>query len=244
MAVGGVDTTSTQAAVSGGGQRLAESFDTFLNLLTTQMKNQDPLSPMDSNQFTQQIVQMTGVEQQLLTNELLQRLVVASGDGVADAVSLIGKQVRAATDEANLVNGEANWVYRLDRAAQDVKIEVLDENGGIVHVKALSDVGGGDHAFTWDGKNVLGAQLADGGKYTLRVTATDSEGATVGHVTYIEGVVTAIEQVDGETYATIGGTRALWQTISSIGLAPTPSDAADASATNDDGDDETTPKAA
>ncbi len=91
MAVGGVDTTSTQAAVSGGGQRLAESFDTFLNLLTTQMKNQDPLSPMDSNQFTQQIVQMTGVEQQLLTNELLQRLVVASGDGVADAVSLIGK---------------------------------------------------------------------------------------------------------------------------------------------------------
>ncbi len=142
------------------------------------------------------------------------------------------------------MNGEANWVYRLDRAAQDVKIEVLDENGGIVHVKALSDVGGGDHAFTWDGKNVLGAQLADGGKYTLRVTATASEGATVGHVTYIEGVVTAIEQVDGETYATIGGTRALWQTISSIGLAPTPSDAADASATNDDGDDETTPKAA
>ena len=86
--------------------------------------------------------------------------------------------------------------------------------------------------------------FADGGKYTLRVTATDSEGEEVDHVTFIEGVVTAIEQVDGETYATIGGTRALWQTISSIGLAPTTDDAADTTATNDDGDDETTPKAA
>lgn len=244
MAVGGVNTNSTQAAVTGGTQRLAESFDTFLNLLTTQMKNQDPLSPMDSNQFTQQIVQMTGVEQQLLTNQLLQQLVTSSGDGVADAVSLIGKKVRAATEEAALVKGEANWIFRLDREAQDVKVEVLDENGGIVHVKALKDVEGGEHAFSWDGKNILGTQLADGGTYTLRVTATDAEGATVDHVTYIEGVVTAIEQVDGETYATIGGTRALWQTISSIGLAPTPDDAADTTATNDDGDDETTPKAA
>ena len=219
-----VNNTQNTAAAAGtntGTQRLAESFDTFLVLLTTQMKNQDPLSPMDSGEFTQQIVQMTGVEQQLLTNDLLKQLVGSAGDGVADAVSLIGKEVRAATDTANLSDGEAEWIYRLDREAQSVKIEVLDDKGAIVHVQALENVEGGEHDFSWDGKNVLGAQLADGGAYTLRITATDSAGAEVGHNTFIEGVVRAVEQVDGETYVTLGGSRALWQTISSIGLPST-----------------------
>lgn len=238
--VSAVNNTS-QSGIDTGTQRLAESFDTFLVLLTTQMKNQDPLSPMDSNQFTQQIVQMTGVEQQLLTNQLLKQLVSASGDGVADAVSLIGKQVRAATSEATLSGGQADWVFRLDRAAQDVKVEVLDKNGSIVHVKALNNLAGGEHAFSWNGKNVLGAQLADGGQYTLRVTATDSSGAKVGHVTYIDGVVRAVEQVDGETYVTVGGSRALWQTISSIGLPPAN---APATPNNNPADDETPAQAA
>ncbi|WP_300574073.1 flagellar hook assembly protein FlgD [Phenylobacterium sp.] len=240
-----VTNTQNTAATSGtntGTQRLAESFDTFLVLLTTQMKNQDPLSPMDSGEFTQQIVQMTGVEQQLLTNDLLKQLVGSAGDGVADAVSLIGKEVRAATDTANLSGGEANWIYRLDREAQSVKIEVLDDKGSIVHVQALENVEGGEHDFSWDGKNVLGAQLADGGAYTLRITATDSAGAEVGHNTFIEGLVQAVEQVDGETYVTIGGSRALWQTISSIGLPSTQN--ADTDSTPDpttDSEDEETP---
>ncbi|MDP1875285.1 flagellar hook assembly protein FlgD [Phenylobacterium sp.] len=220
MQTNAVANTQTAASTSVGGQRLAESFDTFLVLLTTQMKNQDPLSPMDSGDFTQQIVQMTGVEQQLLTNDLLKQLVGASGDGVADAVSLIGKQVRAATDEANLTDKSADWVYRLDRQAQSVKVEVLDSKGSIVHVQALENVAGGEHKFSWNGKNILGAQLADGGTYTLRITATDSAGASVGHNTFIDGLVRAVEQVDGQTYVTIGGSRALWNTISSIGLPP------------------------
>ena len=244
-----VTNTQNTAATSGtntGTQRLAESFDTFLVLLTTQMKNQDPLSPMDSGEFTQQIVQMTGVEQQLLTNDLLKQLVGTSGDGVADAVSLIGKEVRAATDTANLSNGEAEWIYRLDREAQSVKIEVLDDKGSIVHVQALENVEGGEHDFSWDGKNVLGAQLADGGAYTLRITATDSAGAEVGHNTFIEGLVQAVEQVDGETYVTIGGSRALWQTISSIGLPSTQNADTDSTPdpTTDSGDEETPAQAA
>jgi len=88
-----VDATTTATAAAGasatGRTRLAENFDTFLTLLTTQLKNQDPLSPMDSTQFTQQLVQMTGVEQQLLTNDLLEKLVTNTGSGVSTAVSLI-----------------------------------------------------------------------------------------------------------------------------------------------------------
>src|SRR5689334_23087638 len=111
-----------------GRARLAENFDTFLSLLTTQLKNQDPLSPLDSNQFTQQIVQMTGVEQQLLTNDLLKKLVSNTGSGVSTAVSLIGKEVRAESADAALKSGgSAQWTYSLDRAASDVKVEVLDD---------------------------------------------------------------------------------------------------------------------
>ncbi|MDO8900849.1 MAG: flagellar hook capping FlgD N-terminal domain-containing protein [Phenylobacterium sp.] len=245
MQTNAVANAQAAASTSVGGQRLAESFDTFLVLLTTQMKNQDPLSPMDSGDFTQQIVQMTGVEQQLLTNQLLKQLVGASGDGVADAVSLIGKQVRAATNEANLSDKSADWVFRLDREAQNVKVEVLDSKGGIVHVQAMENLQGGEHKFSWNGKNVLGAQLADGGAYTLRVTATDSAGATVGHNTFIEGLVRAVEQVDGQTFVTIGGSRALWQTISSIGLPPTTTTNSGGSNTpSNDSDDETPAQAA
>ena len=113
------------SATAVGRTRLAENFDTFLSLLTAQLKNQDPLSPMDSTQFTQQIVQMTGVEQQLLTNDLLQKLVGNSANGVSTAVSLIGKQVRAVTDDSALANGKADWIYKLDAGAKDVKLEVL-----------------------------------------------------------------------------------------------------------------------
>jgi len=241
METNAVSNSQSAVSTSVGNQRLAESFDTFLVLLTTQMKNQDPLSPMDSGDFTQQIVQMTGVEQQLLTNDLLKQLVGSAGDGVADAVSLIGKQVRAATEEAALTDKAADWIFRLDREAQSVKIEVLDDKGAIVHVEALENVPGGEHDFRWDGKNVLGAQQPDGGTYTLRITATDSAGAEVGHNTFIEGLVRAVEQVDGQTYVTIGGSRALWQTISSIGLPPTSSTASGGTPDPSNNSDDETP---
>src|SRR3982750_3131922 len=115
-----------------GRARLAENFDTFLSLLTTQLKNQDPLSPLDSNQFTQQLVQMTGVEQQLLTNDLLKKLVGNTATGVSTAVSMIGKEVRAERADAGMKDGKANWTYSLDRAADDVKIEVLNDKGAVV----------------------------------------------------------------------------------------------------------------
>src|ERR1043166_2811224 len=101
-AIGSTPATTGTDSGALGRARLAESFDTFINLLTTQLKNQDPLSPLDSNQFTQQLVQMTGVEQQLATNDLLKKLVSNTSNGVATAVSLIGKQVRAAAADTAL----------------------------------------------------------------------------------------------------------------------------------------------
>ena len=165
-----------------GRARLAENFDTFLSLLTVQLKNQDPLSPLDSNQFTQQIVQMTGVEQQLLTNDLLKKLVGNTGSGVSTAVALIGKEVRADSPDAGLKDGKATWTYRFDRAADDVKLEILNEKGAVVRSIAPTDNKAGDHTFVWDGKGEAGATQPDG-VYTLRITAKDSEGSTVASTT-------------------------------------------------------------
>lgn len=220
-AVSGVSPTDTSAI---GRTRLAESFDTFLALLTTQLKNQDPLSPLDSNQFTQQIVQMTGVEQQLLTNDLLKSLVANTTNGVSTAVSLIGKEVRAASVDAKLQNGKAEWIYTLPRDANDVKLEVLDSKGRVVKVLEPANEAGrkaGDHTVTWDGKDSNGAKAAEG-LYALRVTAKDSNYATVPSTVSIQGVVTGVEQSNGETLITVNGAPVLWNHITTIKQAPAP----------------------
>jgi flagellar basal-body rod modification protein FlgD len=236
-------TTDTGAL---GRARLAENFDTFLSLLTTQLKNQDPLSPLDSNQFTQQIVQMTGVEQQLLTNDLLKQLVSNTGSGVSTAVSLIGKEVRAANDAAGLSNGKAEWVYKLDRPASDVKLEILDSKGNVVRSMAPSDNAAGEHTFTWDGKGDAGTPQPDG-VYTLRVTAKDSEGTAVNASVVVQGIVTGVQQIDGGTYITINGAQIPWETITLIRqpaeTASTDTPASTGSNTNNP-DDETSSQAA
>ena len=238
---------TTAAASATGRARLAENFDTFLSLLTTQLKNQDPLAPMDSTQFTQQLVQMTGVEQQLLTNDLLEKLVGNTGSGVATAVSLIGKEVRADSDLAALSGGKAEWVYKLDRAASDVKIEVLDSKGRVVQTIAPSDNNAGEHTFKWDGKTAGGSTAADG-VYSLRVTAKDSEGSAVPTGIVAQGVVTGVQQVDGQTLVTIGGAQIPWEKITLIRQAPEPetddTQTASNSNTNNPDDEETSTPAA
>src|SRR3569833_2693367 len=115
-----------------GRTSLSSNFDTFLSLLTTQLKNQDPLSPLDSNQFTQQLTQMSGVEAQLTANNLLQNIANNTGTGISTAVSMIGKQVKATSDSANLANGQAQWVYNLPAGAADVKLQIVNASGQVV----------------------------------------------------------------------------------------------------------------
>jgi len=212
---------AAQGAASAGRTRLAESFDTFLSLLTTQLKNQDPLSPLDSNQFTQQLVQMTGVEQQLLTNDLLKALVNNTSSGISTAVSLIGKEVRAVSAEAMLSKGKASWVYDLDAEAASVKLEVLDSKGRVVLAKMAQDNKAGDHAFVWDGKDNFGAKLPEG-TYSLRVTASDSAGVTIASNTFVQGLVTGVEQADGRTYITVNGGKVEWDRVTSISQPAAP----------------------
>src|SRR3989338_17043 len=120
-------TTTNNATnrINSGTAMLASNFETFLTLLTTQLKNQDPLSPVDSNEFTAQLTQMTGVEQQLLTNELLTSLLQAQGGGgLAGAATYIGKEATASWSATKFTDGEATWSYELASNAASATLQV------------------------------------------------------------------------------------------------------------------------
>jgi len=204
-----------------GRTRLAENYETFLQLLTAQMKNQDPLSPVDSNQFTAQIVQMAGVEQQLLTNQLLQSLVGQGQGGLSGAVQFIGKDVTAAWAATKLQGGEAKWSYELGRSASEVTLEVLDGTGKTVWKGPAPARTEGLHEFTWDGKDQSGRQLDDGGVYTLKVVAKSGE-ANVPAQALIRGRASAVETFDGQTYLTVGGSIVPLDKVISVEAPPLP----------------------
>ena len=198
--------TSAAAAadkISSGRTALASNMETFLSLLTAQLKNQDPLSPLDSNEFTAQLTQMSGVEQQLLTNDLLTTL-VGQSNGVGSAVSYIGKQVTAAGDATKLSGGAATWSYELATDAQTVELEITDAKGATVWKGSAPSKGAGIHDFTWDGKSTAGVKLADGGVYHLKVTAKTASGQTVDSQALIRGRASGVEMANGQAYLTIG----------------------------------------
>ena len=191
--VDAVNTTPNTAAsrIGAGSTMLASNFETFLTLLTSQLKNQDPLSPVDSNQFTAQLTQMAGVEQQLLTNDLLKGMLEAQGGGgLASAATNIGKDATAAWSVTKFTDGEATWSYELASNAASATLQVLDTTGV--------------HDFTWDGKATTGNDGQDGQAYSLRIVAKDAAGGAIGSQVLTRGRITGVEMYDGVPYLTVG----------------------------------------
>lgn len=203
--VDAVSTNNAAGRVNAGGQMLASNFQTFLSLLTTQLKNQDPLSPVDSNEFTAQLTQMAGVEQQLLTNDLLTSLLRAQqGDGLTGASQYIGKDATAVWSATRFEDGEASWSYELAADATDVTLQVLDASGKVVWSGPAPDKTNGMHDFKWDGATTGGGQVDDGGVYTLKVLAKDGAGKDVDSQVLIRGRVTGVEMYDNTPFVIIG----------------------------------------
>ncbi|OJU53993.1 MAG: flagellar hook capping protein [Brevundimonas sp. 67-6] len=203
--VDAVSSNNAAGRVNAGGQMLASNFQTFLSLLTTQLKNQDPLSPVDSNEFTAQLTQMAGVEQQLLTNDLLTGLLKAQqGDGLTGAAQYIGKDAPAVWAATRFEDGEANWSYELAADATDATLQVLDASGKVVWSGPAPEKTNGMHDFKWDGKTTGGGQVDDGGVYTLKVVAKDGAGKAVDSQVLIRGRVTGVEMYDNTPFVIIG----------------------------------------
>jgi flagellar basal-body rod modification protein FlgD len=193
-------TTASDASsrIGSSSALLSQNFETFLALLTAQLKNQDPLSPVDSNEFTGQLTQMAGVEQQLLTNDLLTAILQGQGgSGLTGATTYIGRDATAVWSAVRAENGAATWSYELAGTASTAKVQVLDASGRVVHEADAPERGEGVHEFSWDGAQ-------DGQVYTLKVTAQDAAGGVVQSQVLVTGRVTGVEMYDGQPYLTIG----------------------------------------
>jgi flagellar basal-body rod modification protein FlgD len=189
----------------------------FLTMLTTQLKNQDPLAPMDGNQFTQQLVQMTSVEQQLLSNDLLRQIAGRGDDGFTKAVDLIGKGVTAESPEATLSADGAAWSFDLPYAAKSVKLEIYSAGGTKVWEGPASSLAKGRQQVEWDGQ--IAGKAAPPGVYTLKVAAMDSQGATMKTPIFTEGLVTGVEEKDGAIFLSVGRSSIAMSKVESVWLA-------------------------
>lgn len=208
-AVSSQNTSSVLDKINNSRTSLATNKETFLQLLTTQLKNQDPLSPTDTTQMTQQITQMTGVEQQLVTNDLLAALVgMNTGTGLSEGVAMIGKQISAISDTSTLKNGAATFSWTQPSASASLKVEIKNPAGKVVRTLTPDDQKSGDHTITWDGKDDSGAQLPDGGVYGIVVTAKTGDGKEIKATNIkgrTEGVVTAVDNATGQPMVVVDG---------------------------------------
>ncbi len=197
-------TTGTGTSASNTGlQQLSGNFDTFLTLLTTQLQNQDPLSPMDSNQFTQQLVEFSGVEQQINTNQSLQSLIsLTQSRSNTDAVNYLGKSVTLSNGKGALIDGSANWTYALSDAAKANTISITDASGKTVYT-GTGETTTGAHSFTWNGQDNYGNQLPDG-QYTFTLNATAADGSAVSNAVASKGVVGQVDFSGSEPQLMIG----------------------------------------
>jgi len=198
-------TTSSASSVTtdNAAAQLSGNFDTFLTLLTTQLQNQDPTNPMDSNQFTQELVQFSGVEQQINTNNNLQTLIsLQQGNAGTAATSYLGKTITVTNGQAALQDGEADWSYALGSSAVATTLTVTNSAGQVVYTTP-GETAEGQHDFSWDGEDSSGNQLPDGA-YTLTVNGTDSTGAAVTSAIASEGVVNEVNMTTGTPQLMIG----------------------------------------
>jgi flagellar basal-body rod modification protein FlgD len=183
---------------------LADNFDTFLLLLTTQLRNQDPLEPLSSNEFTAQLVQFAGVEQSITTNKNLEALIALNWAAMSgSAIGYLGQNVTLSSDKAALSNGSAEWSYTLGGAAKTVTLTVTDETGRIVYAGEGAKEAG-QHKFAWDGRDNGGVMLPDG-KYTLTVTARDTSDEAIKTTVRTGGLVSAVDFSGNEPMLTVNG---------------------------------------
>ncbi len=211
--------TSQQVAATSNvaTQQLAGNFNTFLTLLTTQLQNQDPTSPMDSNQFTQQLVEFSQVEQQMNTNSNLQTL-ISQGQQAngAYAMSYLGRNVTLSNGQAALQNSSATWNYTLGTSSTATTLTVTDASGRAVYTGA-GETTAGAHSFAWDGKDTNGNQLPDG-TYTLKVGATGTDGSAVSTAVTSTGVVNEVDMSSGTPMLKIGPMSVPLTSVSGVGV--------------------------
>ena len=203
-ALSATNTASTTVAntASTGKATIAKNFDQFLSLLTTQLKTQDPTAPLNTNEFTAQLVQFASVEQQIKSNETLNSLLLSNQTSNAtNALGFVGKTVSASGATTYLQNNSAKWSFNAERGGT-ATITIKNEAGSIVATKTIT-VNAGPQDYTWDGKTNTDT-TAPAGKYTISVTGKDTNNQSFNIATSISGQVDSVDLTTSPATLMIG----------------------------------------
>src|SRR5690242_8009046 len=203
-------TTNTPTTSSSGSSTsstannsIAGNFTEFLQLLTTQLQNQNPLDPLDTNQFTQQLVQFASVEQEINMNSQLQTLVSLQQTAQdTQALAFVGQTVTINSATTSLANGQAQWTYNPTSPAT-ATFTVSDASGQTVFSRT-GTVQPGSQQFNWNGVGNNGQQNPPG-SYTLKITATDTSGKSVAIPTTVVGVVNSVDLTKNPPLLNVNG---------------------------------------
>ncbi len=186
-ASGASSSTSSDALSS-----LTSNYNQFLTLLTTQLQNQDPTSPMTSDTFTSELAQFAGVEQQIQTNTNLTQLLSLNQDNeVSQGTSLVGRQAVASSSQLPLQNGSAELQIN-PTSAETVGIAITNSAGSVVRTQTLS-LPAGTTDWTWNGQDDSGNTLSDG-SYSAAVVTQDSSGNTTAVPFSVVGTITGVSK--------------------------------------------------
>lgn len=197
----GIQGLASGAAAGTGSVALKKTsadFNMFLKMLTTQMQNQDPLDPMDTAQYTQQLVQYSQVEQSIQQTDTLKDILGRlSTQDMAQASGFIGREARFDSSVAGLEGGSpARWAYSAERPISSLVATITDESGKVVDTRTLGGTNK-DGRFSWDGTLANGAKTADG-SYSLAISGVDAGGAAVPVAVTSIGTVKEVLTANGQ----------------------------------------------
>ncbi|MBN9673690.1 flagellar hook assembly protein FlgD [Roseibium aggregatum] len=196
-------TSTAQSSSSVSQSGLMANYELFLSILTTQIQNQDPLDPLDSAEYTTQLVQYSNVEQSIQQNRNLESIIASLETTQSMGyVSYIGNEITADGSTTTLSGGQASWNYALDEDASGT-YEIRNSSGTVVY-SGEADLSAGNHTFTWDGKTENG-QNADSGLYTISFDMQDSGSNTEFVDTSVKGIVDAVDWSSGEAILIVDG---------------------------------------
>ena len=195
---------------------LSSNFNDFLKMLMTQLQNQDPTSPMDTNQFTSELVEFSGVEQQINTNTSLTQLIQLTQAGeVMQASAMNGKQVTVTSDHVPLQNGKGTIQFTT-QTAQPIDILIYDSKGNKLSENMMMSTAG-INSWTWNGTNSRGATVPDG-SYKIAVVAAGADGTTSAVSTNVVGTATGVQsQSDGSLELELGALSVPFSQVVSVG---------------------------
>jgi flagellar basal-body rod modification protein FlgD len=208
---------NAQAAGAVGSQDLAGNFNTFLTLLTTQLQNQNPLDPLDTNQFTEQLVEFASVEQQVNMNTNLQTLISMQQTSEAtSALQFLGTNVTFSGNSASLSNATgsaATWSVTSPTPATG-NVTVTTSTGQTAFSGTVS-LNSGSQSFSWNGQGNNGVTWPDG-TYNMSINATNANGQPVSVTTQVQGVVSGVNVSQNPPLLTVGGQNFTISQIQSI----------------------------